>query len=173
MNYCNIINCDIANGIGVRVSLFVSGCKNHCKGCFQPETWNFNYGKPFTNEIEEKILNMLKPDYIQGLTLLGGDPMEESNQKALLPLIRKVKELYPEKDIWCYTGYKYETLVQGKEYPCCEITQEFLENIDILVDGKFEEDLKDLRLKFRGSSNQRIIDVKRTLKENKVILYME
>ena len=174
MHYGNIKNTDIANGQGIRVTLFVSGCSHHCKNCFNPETWNFNYGKPFTKEVEDQLLSMLEPSYINGLTLLGGEPMEPQNQKALLPFVKRVRQKFGNsKNIWCYTGYIFDKdLVTGGRAHC-NSTDEFLNNIDVLVDGPFVESLKNLSLKFRGSSNQRIIDVKRTLKENKVFLYMD
>ena len=170
MNYGNIKNCDIADGPGVRVTLFVSGCTNHCKGCFQPETWDFGYGEPFTKETEETLIKMLEPHYIAGLTLLGGDPFEPSNQRALLPFVKRVHELYPEKTIWAYSGFTYEELTTNGSHPRCEVTDELLGLLDVLVDGRFVEEKKDLRLRFRGSSNQRIIDVKRTLSDGKIVL---
>ena len=173
MNYAVIKNCDIANGFGVRVSLFVSGCTHHCKDCFNPETWNFNYGTPYTKETEDYIIQLLKADYIKGITLLGGEPMEEVNQKELVNLLRSIKTELPNKDIWCYTGYTYDTDLKqgGKAY--YQYTDEILSYLDVLVDGEFKTDLKNLSLKFRGSSNQRVIDVKKSLKENKVVLYLE
>lgn len=170
MNYCNIKNCDIADGPGVRVTLFVSGCTNHCKGCFQPETWDFNYGEPFTKETEDKLIAMLEPHYIAGLTLLGGDPFEPSNQRALLPFVKRVRETFPDKTIWAYTGFTYEELKTDGSHPRCEVTDELLGLLDVLVDGRFVEEKKDLRLRFRGSSNQRIIDVRRTLASGEVVL---
>lgn len=149
MNYSAIKNFDIADGPGVRVSLFVSGCRNHCKGCFQPETWDFNYGNPYTAETEQEIMNRLKPYYIDGLTVLGGDPLEPENIETVTALCRKVKETYTDKTIWVYTGYRWED-VSG---------QKIMKYIDYLVDGPFVEDLKDISLRFRGSRNQRIIDV--------------
>ena len=172
MNYGKINPNDIANGLGVRVTLFVSGCTHHCKGCFNSETWDFNYGSPFTEETEEHILKLLEPYYIQGLTLLGGEPMEIQNQRALLPLLKKVRRMYPEKDIWCYSGYLFGTEIkEGRAH--CEVTDDILSCIDVLVDGRFIEEKKNIMLKFRGSENQRIIDVKESLKQNKVILKME
>ena len=159
MNYCEIKNCDIANGRGVRVTLFVSGCRNHCKGCFQPETWDFNFGEHFTEEVENQILEMLEPSYIDGLTLLGGDPFEPENQRDLINFLRRVKSSFPRKNIWCYTGYTYETLKTEGSHPRCEVTDEMLSMIDTLVDGPFGEELKDISLAFRGSSNQRILDL--------------
>lgn len=153
MNYSAIKIFDIADGPGVRVSLFVSGCRNHCKGCFQPETWDFNYGKPYTAETEREIMNLLKPYYIDGLTVLGGDPMEPENIETVTALCRKVKETYPDKTIWVYTGYHWEDVS----------SREIMQYIDYLVDGPFVEDLKDISLRFRGSRNQRIIDVRDAL----------
>ena len=157
MHYGEIKNCDIANGIGVRVSLFVSGCTNHCEGCFQPETWDFNYGNDFTEETENRILEMLAPDYICGLTVLGGEPFEPENQVELVTLLRKVRETYPEKSIWSYTGYVYDKdlVPGGRAY--IDVTDEMLSYLDVLVDGPFVQELKDITLQFRGSSNQRII----------------
>ena len=163
MNYGTIKNCDIANGAGVRVSLFVSGCRNQCPGCFQPEPWDFGYGQPFTGETEEELLRLLKPGYINGLTLLGGDPFEPENQCALLPFLRKVRTAYPEKDVWAYTGYTWEQLTSGVHRVRLPETVEMLNLIDILVDGPFVQEKKNIRLHFRGSENQRIIDVKRSL----------
>lgn len=169
MNYGNIKFCDIANGEGVRTSLFVSGCTHHCKNCFNPETWDFSYGKPFTEQTTEEILKSLKPEHINGLTLLGGEPMEIANQKALLPLTEKVKKLYPSKTIWCYTGYLFEDLLPGGKVNA-PWTKSLLQNIDIIVDGEFVDKLKDISLRFKGSSNQRIIDVKQSLAQNTVVL---
>lgn len=157
MNYANIKDCDIADGPGVRVSLFVSGCRHHCKGCFNAETWDFNFGKPYTEETEEEILRLLEPDYIQGFTLLGGEPFEPENQVILVHLLKKIRERLPKKDIWCYTGYLYDVdlIEDGKVYT--EVTKEMLSYIDVLVDGEFIEAEKDLSLEFRGSRNQRIV----------------
>ena len=171
MNYADIKKADIANGLGVRVSVFVSGCNHHCKNCFNEEAWDFNYGKEFTEEQIEQVIKELDHSYVSGLSLLGGEPLEHVNQKGLLPLVRKVKEKFPEKDIWCYTGFKFDEDVVDKMCKNWEETPELLSYIDVMVDGKFEEDKKDIRLKFRGSSNQRIIDVKKSLKENKTILF--
>lgn len=173
MNYAEIKNCDIANGLGVRVSLFVSGCTHHCKNCFNEVTWDFYYGKVFDEKVEEQILEYLKPNHITGLTLLGGEPMEPSNQRALLPFIKKVKETYPNKDIWMYSGYVFDKELLQESRARCEVTDELLSYIDVLVDGRFVEKLKDLSLKFRGSSNQRIIDVQESLKTNQVVLYKD
>ncbi len=173
MNYGSLRGTDIANGEGVRVTLFVSGCTHHCKNCFNPETWNFCYGKPFTKEVEDEVIKLLEPDYIQGLTLLGGEPMEPQNQEALLPLVKRVREVYGnKKNIWCYTGYVLDRDLLGESRAKCEHTRELLENLDVLVDGPFIEDLKNLTLKFRGSSNQRIINVPETLKTNDIVLKM-
>ena len=168
MNYGTIKNCDIANGSGVRVSLFVSGCRNHCPGCFQPETWNFGYGQPFTAETEQEILGLLEPSYINGLTLLGGDPFEPENQRVLLPFLRKVHTAFPEKDIWAYTGYTWEQLISGTHRVSLPETVEMLGMIDTLVDGPFVQEKKNIRLLFRGSENQRIIDVKRSLSSGNI-----
>lgn len=171
MYYGNIKKSDIANGPGVRVSLFVSGCTHHCKGCFNEETWNFKYGEPFTEKTEEKILDLLKPSYISGLTVLGGEPMEYVNQKDLLPFLKKVKETYPDKTIWCYTGYVYERDLLGRMVPKWKITKDILELIDVLVDGPFIEEQKDITLLFRGSANQRLIDVPKSLATGEVVLW--
>lgn len=171
MNYCEIKKCDIADGLGVRVSLFVSGCTHHCKGCFQPETWDFDYGNIFSKDTENEILKALKPDYIKGLTLLGGEPFEPENQKELLPFLKKVKETYPNKDVWCYTGYLMDSELLSLSRARCEYTDEMLSLIDILVDGEFVEEKRNLMLKFRGSENQRIIDVKKSLADKKIVLY--
>lgn len=175
MNYATIKKCDIANGEGVRVSLFVSGCTHHCKNCFNQVAWDFDYGTPFTSETEAEIFAELDKGYICGLSLLGGEPLEPQNQRALLPFIKKVKERYPDKNIWCYTGFTFNeqtgALCEGGKN--CEVTRELIENVDILVDGAFIEELKDISLKFRGSSNQRVIDVKKTLKSGKIVLYLE
>ena len=164
MYYGNIKKTDIADGDGVRVSLFVSGCRNCCKGCFQPETWDFKYGTEFTQETENQILEFLRPSYISGLTILGGEPFEEENQRILAPFLRKVKETYPSKTIWCYTGYVLEKDLlpeDGRKH--CEATGEMLKYIDILVDGPFIEEQKNISLKFRGSENQRILKLKEIL----------
>lgn len=171
MYYGDIKNCDIANGEGVRVTLFVSGCTNHCEQCFQPETWDFEYGTLFTEETEKEILKMLEPKFISGLTLLGGEPMEPKNQEALLPFVKRVKEKYPNKNIWVFSGFTYEELKDKNAYPNTEYTDEFLSLIDILVDGRFQIALKDISLKFRGSSNQRIIDMKKTLEKGEVVIW--
>ncbi len=171
MHYGQIKNCDIANGEGVRVTLFVSGCTNRCEGCFQPETWDFNYGKPFTKETEDEILAMLKPDYINGLTLLGGEPFEPQNQRVLLPFIKRVREAYPQKNIWAFTGFTLDKLQTQSPHPRCEVTDEMLSLIDVLVDGKFILAQKNIRLRFRGSENQRLIDLPASLKSGEVVLW--
>ena len=164
MNYGTIKNCDIANGEGVRVSLFVSGCTHHCHNCFNPETWSFSYGSPFDEQAQSKLLTLLSPDYIDGLSLLGGEPFEPDNQRALVPFLKKVRAQYPGKTIWCYTGYTFERLLDNPKQA------ELLKYIDVLVDGKFKQALRDESLLFRGSSNQRLIDVKASLKANKTVL---
>ena len=171
MYYGQIKNCDIADGEGVRVTLFVSGCTNRCEGCFQPQTWDFCYGQEFTKDTEEQIINMLAPSYINGLTLLGGEPFEPENQRALLPFVKRVKETYPNKNIWAFTGFTLEQLKEKAPHPRCEATDELLSLIDILVDGRFEKDKKNLMLKFRGSSNQRIIDLPKTLASGEITLW--
>ncbi len=173
MYYGKIKNCDIANGIGVRVTLFVSGCRNRCPGCFQPETWSFTYGEPFTEETERTLIEMLAPDYINGLTLLGGDPFEPENQRALLPFLRRVRALYDNKTIWAFSGYEYEDMCRVGCVPRCEVTDEFLSLIDVLVDGPFLEAQHDISLRFRGSANQRIIDLCRTREQGSVVLWKE
>lgn len=172
MNYAEIKKTDIANGEGVRVSLFVSGCRRRCKNCFNKVTWDFSYGKPFTEEVEEELLQALSPDYIAGLTLLGGDPMEPENQRVLYPFVQKVRARLPNKTIWCYTGYTFKDGAIEEEQANCEVTRAFISLFDVLVDGRFIEDLKDIRLVFRGSSNQRIIDVKKTLSRGNIVLYL-
>lgn len=172
MNYSAIKYCDIANGIGVRTVLFVSGCRNHCKGCFQPETWDFAHGKPFTKEVEADIMESLKPDYIRGLTLLGGDPMEPENQEALLPFLQRVKKQYPAKDVWAYTGYLLDRdLISGGK--CfTQATREMLSYIDVLVDGPYIAKEHSILLKFKGSANQRIIDMKQYLETGYIVEIM-
>ena len=160
MNYCEIKNYDIANGEGIRVSLFVSGCTHRCKGCFNAETWDFNAGLKFTEEVEEELLAMLNKPYINGLTLLGGEPFEVPNQRRLVPFLKRVKAKLPEKNIWCYTGYTYETDLLRDSRARCECTDEMLAMIDVLVDGEYIEAEKDISLAFRGSRNQRIIRLK-------------
>ena len=173
MNYATIKDTDIANGEGVRISLFVSGCTHHCKNCFNKETWDFNFGQEFTKEVQDKLIQMLTPGYITGLTLLGGEPMEPQNQKGLLPFIKRVRETFGNtKTIWCYTGFIFDKdlVKNGRAYT--ENTDELIKNFDVMVDGPFVESLKDISLRFRGSSNQRIIDVKKSLQQNQIVLYM-
>ena len=172
MNYAEIKKTDIANGEGVRVSLFVSGCRRRCKNCFNQIAWDFDYGNPFTEEVEEEIISALTPYYIAGLTLLGGDPMEPENQRALLPFVRKVRARLPEKNIWCFTGYTYSDGTLEEEAVRLSETKELISPFDVLVDGRFVEELKDIRLKFRGSSNQRVIDVQKSLQTGQVVLYL-
>lgn len=173
MHYGEIKNCDIANGIGVRVSLFVSGCTNHCEGCFQPETWDFNYGSDFTEETENRILEMLAPDYICGLTVLGGEPFEPENQRVLVDFLRKVRRKYPEKSIWCFTGFTLEMLETEGTHCHCEVTEEMLSLIDVLVDGRFDKNKKNISLRFRGSENQRLIDLNLTRECGTLTLWNE
>lgn len=172
MNYGTIKKNDIANGEGVRVSLFVSGCTHHCRNCFNEEAWDFRFGRPFTGETQQEILKALEPGYINGLTLLGGEPFEPENQRALLPFLRRVRERFPEKDIWCYTGYLFDVQLLAQSRARCECTDEMLRLIDVLVDGRFVEEEKDISLAFKGSANQRIIDVKRSLDEGRVVIKM-
>lgn len=171
MNYATIKNCDIANGPGVRVSLFVSGCTHHCKGCFNQEAWDFHYGKPFTQETIDRILAMLAPGYIRGLTLLGGEPFEPENQGPIVELLRQVKAKFPEKSVWAFSGYLFDRDILPGKLGDPAITREYLGYLDVLVDGPFVEAKKDLALRFRGSSNQRLIDVPKTLKEGKIVLW--
>ncbi|MCI8402835.1 MAG: anaerobic ribonucleoside-triphosphate reductase activating protein [Lachnospiraceae bacterium] len=170
MYYSMIKKHDIADGPGVRVSLFVSGCTNRCQGCFQPETWDFHYGSPYTKETEEEILEALAPSYIQGLTLLGGEPFEAENQRELTGLLRAVKERYPGKDIWCYTGFTMDRDLIPGGCRHCEVTDEFLGHLDVLVDGRFVQEKRNLMLAFRGSENQRIIDVKASRDRGEIVL---
>ena len=171
MNYGNIKECDIADGPGVRVSLFVSGCRHRCKGCFNAETWDFNYGVPYTKETEDKIISLLAPDYIQGLTLLGGEPFEPENQQELVKLLRRVKREYPSKDIWSYSGYLYDTDLKEGGRAYTDVTEEMLSYLDVLVDGEFITEQKDTQLYWRGSRNQRVIDVPASLREGRVVLH--
>lgn len=171
MNYATIKPFDVANGPGVRVSLFVSGCTHRCKGCFNEEAWDFNYGEKFTEKQEKEILEAMKPDYIKGFSLLGGEPFEPRNQTILAPLLEKIKKEYPQKDIWCYSGYDFEKDLLSGNLCDFSITDRMLKNIDILVDGRFVEELKNLKLCFKGSENQRIINVKKSREENKIILW--
>ena len=171
MNYADIKRIDVANGPGVRVSLFVSGCTHHCKGCFNEVTWDFHYGKPFTEAEKQQILSYLDHEYIKGLSLLGGEPFERVNQQGLLPLLRCVRETFPDKTIWCYTGYDFEKDILGRMVMEWEETEEMLSYIDVLVDGEFVEEKKNLRLVFRGSENQRIIRVPESLEAGAVVLW--
>ena len=172
MNYATIKNCDIANGPGVRISLFVSGCTHHCPGCFNEVAWDFNYGQPFTKDTIHQILDMMKPSYIRGLTLLGGEPFEPQNQGPIVELLREVKRAYPEKSIWAFSGYLFEKITSG-ELGDWETTKEYLSYLDVLVDGPFVMAKKNLSLRFRGSENQRLIDVPSSLREGKIILWQE
>ena len=172
MNFGNIKYNDIANGVGVRTALFVSGCTHHCKGCFNPETWNFSYGEPFTKETEDAIIKSLLPDYVHGITVLGGEPFEVENQKVLCPFIERLKKELPDKSIWFFSGYTLEELIGEKESRCrCEITDKLLSMIDVLVDGEYVEERRNISLKFRGSENQRLIDMNKTRKEGKIVFW--
>ncbi len=174
MNYAEIKYFDIANGPGVRVSIFVSGCTHRCNGCFNSVAWDFNYGNTFDDSIKEKILTECSFDYIKGVSLLGGEPFEPENQKALLDFLKDFKKLYPQKDVWCYSGYTYEQLTGVIESRCSTPEAlEMLSNIDVLVDGKFDKDLYSIRLKFRGSSNQRLIDLNKTRDCGEIVLWEE
>ena len=171
MNYAQIYVCDTANGIGCRTTLFVSGCRHHCKGCFNPETWNFNYGNKFKKQVEDILIGETRPPYIDGITILGGEPMEPENQKEILPFLKRFKEELPDKSIWIYSGYTWEELNDPKNKRChVGETEKILSIADILVDGEFMEEKKDITLRFRGSSNQRVIDVKRSLAGKKIVL---
>lgn len=169
MNYGNIKYCDIADGEGVRTTLFVSGCTHHCKGCFQPETWDFAYGEEFTGAVMEEILRSLEPAYVDGLTLLGGEPFEPDNQRALAPFLERVKARFPEKTIWSYTGDVYEDLVDPASARHTEVTDRMLACIDVLVDGPYVQELHDISARFRGSSNQRIINVPATREKGAIV----
>ena len=170
MNYAAIKNCDIANGPGVRVSLFVSGCTHHCPGCFNEVAWDFDYGEPFTEEVMDKIVDMMRPDYIKGLTLLGGEPFEPQNQQGIVQLLRKVKAQLPQKSIWAFSGYLFDKdILSGR----LGDTREYLSYLDVLVDGPFVEAKKNLSLRFRGSENQRLIDVPASLESGKVVLWQD
>jgi len=173
MYYGTIKKRDIANGPGVRVSLFVSGCTHHCKGCFNAETWDFHYGQPFTKETEDEILSYLAPDYVAGLSLLGGEPFEPQNQRVLLPFLRRVRELFPNKTVWCYSGYLWDEELIRPSRARCEATDEMLSLIDVLVDGEFVEEKKNIRLRFRGSENQRLLDLRASEAQNAPVLWDE
>ena len=172
MNYATIKYCDIANGPGVRTSLFVSGCTHHCPNCFNEVAWDFAYGEVFDAAVQQKILDSCKPGYVTGITLLGGEPMEPANQRALLPFVKAFRAMYPTKTVWCYSGYTYEQLTGAEPFRCrCEVTDELLSLFDVLVDGRFEQALYDISLRFRGSSNQRLIDLPRSLAAGSVQLW--
>lgn len=171
MNYATIKFNDIANGLGIRTSLFVSGCTHCCKGCFNQEAWNFNYGAPFDKAVQDKIIASLKNEFCDGLSLLGGEPFEPSNQTALLPFLKRVKKEVKDKTIWCYTGYLFDEELLGESRAKTENTLEMLSYIDVLVDGRFIEEQKNISLKFKGSENQRIIDVQKSLKKGEVVLF--
>ncbi len=171
MNYATIKNCDIANGPGVRISLFVSGCRHHCKGCFNEVAWDFDYGTPFTQETVDSILKMLEPGHVKGITLLGGEPFEPENQPALLDLLRQVRAKFPEKSVWCFSGYLFDRDILPGKLGDPAITREMLSLIDVLVDGPFVQEKKDLTLRFRGSSNQRLIDVPKSLEQGEIVLW--
>lgn len=171
MNYAQVFECDIANGPGCRTSVFVSGCTHHCKECFNAVAWDFNYGKPFTKEVQDALIEQSRPAYVDGFTFLGGEPMEPVNQKALRPFIERIRKELPDKNIWIYSGYTYEELTDP-DNRCChtEDTDAILSMADVLVDGEFQIDKKDITLRFRGSSNQRVIDLKKTRENGKVVL---
>ena len=172
MNYGEIKEIDVANGPGVRVTLFVSGCTHHCFECFQPQTWDFSFGQPFTDETQKRILDALKPDYIEGFTVLGGEPFEPENQRGLLGLLQKIRNTYPKKNIWMFSGYLLDELAgweTGTGRARCEVTDEILSLIDVLVDGEYEADKRNLALTFRGSENQRILDVRRSLEAGRAV----
>ena len=173
MNYAAIKNLDIANGPGLRVSLFVSGCTHRCPGCFNEIAWDFNYGEAFTDETISYILSLLEPAHIEGLTLLGGEPFEPENQAALVHLLRQVKQEYPKKTIWAFSGYLFDTQIQSGKLGSWDVTKEILQYLDVIVDGPFVEAQKDLTLRFRGSSNQRIIDVPASLAQNNIVLWKD
>lgn len=173
MNYATIKNCDIANGPGVRVSLFVSGCTHRCPGCFNEVAWDFDYGEPFTQQTIDTILQMLAPEHIKGLTLLGGEPFEPQNQPDIVALLRQVKGKYPNKSIWAFSGYLFDKDILAGRLGPWEITREFLSYLDVLVDGPFVEGKKNLSLRFRGSENQRLIDVPASLRQGTVVLWQD
>lgn len=168
MNYATIKSYDIANGPGVRVSLFVSGCEHYCKGCFNSEAWDFKYGSEYNQDTTDQLFKYIKPNYIQGLSILGGEPLHPDNQSEVLKIVQKCRAEYPEKDVWIYTGYTYEDIISGK---VGKFSNDILKYIDVLVDGKYVEDLKDISLNFRGSSNQRIIDVRKSISNHSIILH--
>ena len=169
MNYATIKYYDIANGPGVRTSIFVSGCRHHCPGCFNEVAWDFGYGQPFGKAVRNEIFASCQPDYIAGISLLGGEPFEPENQRALLPFLKKMRERFPKKNIWCYTGYLFDKDVLDKMCKESEVTKEIVSYLDIVVDGEFMIDRKNLKINFRGSDNQRIIDVKKTLDAGEIV----
>ncbi|MDR1701092.1 MAG: anaerobic ribonucleoside-triphosphate reductase activating protein [Lachnoclostridium sp.] len=171
MNYADIKQYDVANGVGVRVSLFVSGCSHHCKGCFNEEAWDFDYGEPFTEIQVQQIIDYLKPNYVEGLSLLGGEPFEPQNRKEIVTLLRRVKKEFPNKSVWCFTGYLYDKDIMESMYKEDEIVREIISYLDVLVDGRFVEEKKNLQLTFRGSSNQRVIKVKESLDKEEIVLW--
>lgn len=172
MNFGEIKENDIANGVGVRTTLFVSGCRHHCKECFQPETWSFGYGKAYTPEVEERLLASMKPAWVKGLTLLGGEPFEPENQRELLPLLKRMRAELPDKTVWAYSGFTFEELSgQEESRGRCEVTDELLSLVDVLVDGPYIAEQHDISLRFRGSANQRIIDVLQTLETGAIVLW--
>ena len=173
MHYGEIKRLDVANGIGVRTTLFVSGCTNHCDNCFQPQTWDFNYGREFTDETVEELIDALTPAYIRGLTLLGGEPIEPQNQRVLVKALHRIREACPSKDVWAFTGFTLDGELWQESYARCEVTDEMLSMIDVLVDGRYVDALRDLALQFRGSSNQRIIDMNRTREAGEIVLWTE
>lgn len=171
MYYAEIKRVDVANGPGARVSLFVSGCNHHCEGCFNQIAWDFQYGKPFTENTVMELIEAMQPVYISGISILGGEPFEPQNQEVLLPFLKHVRSIYPQKDVWCFTGFLYDSELLGESRANCVYTRELLEQIDILVDGRFEANKRDLMLQFRGSSNQRVIDVKKSMAMGCVVLW--
>ena len=173
MNFATIKKYDVANGPGVRVSLFVSGCTHRCKGCFNAEAWDFDYGQPYTAKTEEEILSALDHSYIAGLSLLGGEPFDPRNQETVCGLLKKVRARFPQKDVWCYTGYTLDKDLKEGGAAYTPFTKDMLESIDVIVDGEFMEALKDIKLRFRGSSNQRIIDLKRTRGSGEIKLWLD
>ena len=173
MNFATIKKYDVANGPGVRVSLFVSGCTHRCKGCFNAEAWDFDYGQPYAEKTEEEILSALNHSYIAGLSLLGGEPFDPRNQETVCGLLKKVRARFPQKDVWCYTGYTLDKDLKEGGAAYTPFTKDMLESIDVIVDGEFMEALKDIKLRFRGSSNQRIIDLKRTRGSGEIKLWLD
>ncbi len=173
MHYGEIKKLDVANGAGVRVTLFVSGCTNHCENCFQPQTWDFCYGKEFTQETEAELIAALRPAYVRGLTLLGGEPFEPKNQRVLVEVLKRIRAACPDKDVWAFSGFTLDEELMKESYARCEVTDEMLSMIDVLVDGRYVDALRDLSLQFRGSSNQRIIDMNRTRAEGKIVLWQD